>query len=105
MGLEFVRRGVVYFSIFLSQSHLMGLTGTVSILSWEEVYCRVPALGGYLELSWRIYSYSCGTAHLYKKTLNSLHPVAHSATIQCALHNAKSCNIIYNESISANEYN
>ena len=48
MGLEFVRRGVVYFSICLSQSHFgMGLTGTVSILSWEEVYCIVTALGGY----------------------------------------------------------
>src|SRR6266481_8884677 len=52
-------------------------------------------MGGYLELSWRIYSYSCGTNKQFTPffllssrlsgTLvleNSLHPVAHSATIQ-----------------------
>ena len=50
MGLDFVRRGVACAVVFLfhAQSHFgIGLTGTVSILSWEEVYCIVAALGGY----------------------------------------------------------
>ena len=37
-------------SVFLSlhQSHFgIGLTGTVNILSWEEVYCIVTIVGGY----------------------------------------------------------